>query len=296
MQGKFHSQYRQYSVRRTRIAVCIATSLSLIFGVALVLVLLPLRTAPKVPVSVEKSEATAYRAVKLFTVESEIGAGTALGSVRVRELQWPASEVSKDAVRNLSDLEGRYARITLVPGNPIRLSETTNERPLINPLGSLIPPGYRAIAIQIDDVIREENLIGPQSIVDVTLTYRESDRLKSKIIVENALVGSRNGDIEPYKESDLKTIKQSRTLTLVIKTEDALKISVAQQLGKIGLLLKSEAASRASPGVLETDEFKVLNGEGAEAPGKLACQRGTAVIDGRKVVIGCDDSLTALPK
>jgi Flp pilus assembly protein CpaB len=115
------------------------------------------------------------------------------------------------------------------------------------------------------------------------------------VIVQNARVLASGSDTTSINERlgpDKKAAASpARTVTLDVSTRDALRISTARQLGRLGLTMRAAEDNKVSP------ELEVSAGEvGGELPKKKTadrvitstCTRGHYRVNGREFQLNCD--------
>lgn len=140
---------------------------------------------------------------------------------------------------------GAVIRERVASGNPILSSM------IVKPgdrgfLAAVLSPGYRAISIGVTSVSGAAGLIYPGDHVDVLLTQlftqREqplSHRAASETIVRNLRVLAVNHELQETKVSRAVNPNAPRTVTLEVLPKQARMISVAADLGKLSLVLRS---------------------------------------------------------
>jgi Flp pilus assembly protein CpaB len=118
------------------------------------------------------------------------------------------------------------------PGFPINFENISN-RPLAEDFD--IPPGYRAISIAIDEVSSVSYKVRPNHRVDVLLSFTYQGQPAVIVLVETAKVLAVGlGD---QKASGVG----SKTATLLVSSENARKIELAKEYGKLSLVRAGES-------------------------------------------------------
>jgi len=132
-------------------------------------------------------------------------------------------------------------------------------------MASLVPPGYRAVAVKVDEYSSVGGFIKPGCRVDVAavMTVRSPEgrpETISKVILQNVLVGavgqSLTGDDKP--DANL-----SRSVTLLVKPEEVPILHLAASKGVIRLALRHYEDGSPSPVEPATDD-QLLGQEGSE--------------------------------
>ena len=167
----------------------------------------------------------------------DISEGRGIDRPAVAVAQWPVGTVPAGAFASIDSVVGRVTRIDVFKGEvivPGRLAP-----PGTGPgLAVKITPGKRAFAVRIDDVAGLNGQIQPNSRVDVlvTLPDQQKDQQQvAKVFMSNMRVLS-VGTIT-QTGSDNRPI-QAPTAALEVTPEEAERLMIAQQAGRIQLALR----------------------------------------------------------
>jgi pilus assembly protein CpaB len=141
------------------------------------------------------------------------------------------------AIDNIDLLKNRVLKRPLRAGDHVTLED------LISPtdgemMSIVLPNGYRAIGVRVNI---ESGASGfaclPLSRVDIVSTIRRADDKStySQIILENVLVLA--ADDKMRRDENGKPMP-SQVVTLALKPEDAMKVTLSRELGTLSLLLR----------------------------------------------------------
>lgn len=185
--------------------------------------------------------------------------------VEVREV--PASMVSDDAVREVSDIINKPAKVEILKDDIISTRKVLMDITMAGFTGD-IPPECRAISIAITDVTGVAGFAKPGDYVDVMLIAKGEEKMTGRIVLQDVLLlainktaeqkqkavgdGSsgdtkKTGDSADSKnQSDKKSadapkdgaISDLATATLAVLPEDALKLITEAQEGTLYLALR----------------------------------------------------------
>lgn len=185
--------------------------------------------------------------------------------VEVREV--PASMVSDDAVREVSDIVNKPAKVEILKDDIISTRKVLMDITMAGFTGD-IPPECRAISIAITDVTGVAGFAKPGDYVDVMLIAKGDEKMTGRIVLQDVLLlainknteqkqkaagdGSsgdtkKTGDSADSKDqSDKKgadaakdeAISDLATATLALLPEDALKLITEAQEGTLYLALR----------------------------------------------------------
>lgn len=191
----------------------------------------------------EQLSNVAFGTVVLIAPSAPVPKGAKLGQVPLREMHWPRNEVPEGAVRDIESIKDMFAKVGLPANQPV-LRSNLSPAPLVNGVAELIPPGHRAITIEVDSEAGVEGWATPGAHVDVLLTYREGESglNMTRVAVEDAVVLSFNGKTQKAQDSNdvsSSKVSASSTVTLAVTAEDSLKMPTARAMGRISLVLRN---------------------------------------------------------
>lgn len=213
--------------------------------------------------------------VILLTPASEVPEGSKLSGFTMKEIPWRRNEVPEGAVRRGDDISSMYAKVTLRPNEPV-LRANLSPTPLLGGLVDLLPPGHRAVTIEVDSTSGVEGWARPGVHVDVLVTYRdqEDSKTKTQIAIEDAVVLSYNGETKVTGRSEtVSRITKTGTVTLAVPVIAALKLQNAVAMGRVSLMLRSTGDLKSvGTQIVSTDDFKSGAGEPEQAKLDAASQ------------------------
>ena len=235
----------------------------------------------------------AVNMVTLYTVEREVEAGSRMADVKIKELYWPRNRVPDDAVRDVAEIQGMFAKTKLSQGMPLQRGAFSKD---MVRLSLPLTPGFRAVSIEVDETSSLEGHALPGTRVDVSLTYMVEKKLTTKVIVQNARVLSFGGDVTTLNERqgsgsvDRRVPTAGRTITLEVAPTDALQIQTARQLGRLGLMMRTTEDTET----LATDEFDSdkIGGPNKHGKDSKGCRKGQVKISGQEYIIDCDGNMS----
>ena len=250
-------------------------------------------------VSSEPQEEVTLGTVVLIAANSKIPKGTKITSANIREVHWPRDQVPEGAARTVEDVENMFATSSLPESQPILRSALSSTAPTMGIEHSL-PPGHRAVTINVTATTGVEGWATAGAHVDVLLTYidQKDGVSKTRVVVENAVVLSFGGNAKsPDREDNSRSGPASEisTATLAVPFQDSLKIQTAVAMGRITLALrgKDDVASPGSDGVFASNDFDGPR-RAPQIQQKKSAAKGYAKITGqdgeeKQFVLGPDD-------
>lgn len=142
-------------------------------------------------------------------------------------------------IKNLSVVNGMYAKGLIIEGNPLISENVTDVKPN-SQITAKIPPGYRAVSIRVDDTASVEGWARPGAKVDVQWITSNQGTKVTTVIVENAEVLSSNSNKPVQEGASGKTAIIPTTVTLLVPVKDATNINLASTSGRLNLMLRGD--------------------------------------------------------
>jgi Flp pilus assembly protein CpaB len=169
----------------------------------------------------------------------DININEPLDAENVQMAEWPKQQIPLGALSDLKELEGKYARVRLYPGEPILTAKIMG---VDDTAGSLkVPVGYRVVSVRVTSESSVSSLIEPGDRVDVIAVLRESRANPlptAKTILKAVRVFAVNAEMGRSLDRD-KTLDAARTVSLLLTPEQVEKLTMASDMGTIKLSLRS---------------------------------------------------------
>jgi len=172
----------------------------------------------------------------------DIPIGTRIIAEQLAITQLPRSAAPDGTFSKIDEnLVGRVAVTRIAAREPI-----TDGR--LAPLGSaaglssVIPEGYRAMNVRVDDVVGISGFIMPGTLVDVVVVIEPPDEGKqrervSKIVLQNIKVLANGANLDKPKSE--KEVERVKTVTLQVTPEQAEKLALASSEGRLQLVMRN---------------------------------------------------------
>jgi pilus assembly protein CpaB len=180
---------------------------------------------------------------EVVVAKTEIPLGQKITADQLAMLPIPNGSAPEGAFRKLDQVVGRVA-IT-----PIGVREPITNLKLApdgtgGGLSAVIPPGYRAMTVKVDDVVGVSGFIMPGSFVDVVAiivpVQTASSETKgpiSKIVLQNIKVLASGPKIDSPENQ--RQPSQVNAVTLQVTPEQAEKLVLAANEGKLQLVMRN---------------------------------------------------------
>jgi pilus assembly protein CpaB len=199
--------------------------------------------------AVKQAVAPKVETVDILVAKADIPTGNVISPQDVQWQAWPATTSTGNFIRKknrpdaIEKMSGLIVRAPFVTGEPIR------EAKLVDAKGSgymaaILPSGMRAISTQISPETGAGGFILPNDRVDVVLTRRDVEATKatgtetktSETILANVRVLAIDQTVQ---EKNGQKVVVGKTATLELSPGQVETLTLAQNLGKLSLALRS---------------------------------------------------------
>jgi len=181
----------------------------------------------------------------IFVALKDIGLGEILTAQDLKLEPWPKDKVPPGALSRIEDVEGRRTKTKIFAGEPILDKKLFGKGVAEQGPDALIPKGYRVVAVKVDQVSGTAGMILPGSRVDVLVHLvrnptRGIPETTTRVILQDLKVFAVNDRVtlEP-EEGEGHTSIKATTVSLLVTPEQAAKLALAAELGKLRLVLRS---------------------------------------------------------
>jgi pilus assembly protein CpaB len=197
-------------------------------------------------VSVSKylSSAQAYtkNLNKIAVAKVAIPLGSKIIPEQIMVVQFPKESTPDGAFDTPEKLAGRVAVVNIAAREPITEARLAPEGTAAG-LSAVIPEGYRAMTVKVDDAAGISGFIQPGTLVDVVVVIdpREGSGMQdpvSKIVLQNIKVLANGQNID--KPKDEREANSVKAVTLQVTPEQAEKLALASSEGKLQLVMRNQ--------------------------------------------------------
>jgi len=167
----------------------------------------------------------------------DIQPGAKLEGRDVRVVTLPQSAVPPGAFSATTKVLGRGAILPISKGEFILPSKLAALNAGAG-LPSLIPPGMRAVSVRVNDVVSVAGFVQPGTRVDVLATGNQGGNERETItVLENVAVIAVGGSL--LERLTAGETSSAPVITLLVSPDDAQKLALASQEGRIQLALRN---------------------------------------------------------
>jgi pilus assembly protein CpaB len=214
---------------------------------------------------------------KVAVAKVDIPLGTKIILEQVGEIEVPAGTTPDGTFESAQKLVGRVAVVNIAPREAITDAKLAPEG-TDGGLTAVIPEGYRAMTVKVDDAVGVSGFIQPGAVVDVVVVIdpRENGINQdpiSKVVLQNIKVLANGQNIDkPKNEREATTVK---AVTLQVTPEQAEKLALAANEGKLQLIMRN-STDQGDSQTTGINKRSLLSGERAAPipdPGSLKSEQ-----------------------
>jgi pilus assembly protein CpaB len=205
--------------------------------------------------------------VPIVVASSALAFGTPITSENVRVVEWPAKAKPEGAFGDFAALAADGRRVVISPfvrDEPIIASKVSAPNQQAS-LSTVIEQGKRAVTVAVDDVRGVAGFIFPGDFVDVVLTRTNSSagpQDVAEVILQHVKVLA----IDQTAGDRQERPTVAKAVTVEVDPQQALKILLAANIGKLSLILRQSAEVAMAPETKVTDRDLLGEPEPASAP------------------------------
>lgn len=217
---------------------------------------------------------------KVVVAKVDIPLGTKIEAEQLSTAQFPANAVPEGAFDSPEKLVGRVTTVGVAARETVTDFKLAPEGSQ-GGISAVIPAGYRAMTVKVDDVIGVAGFLTPGTMVDVLTVIdppgnNMSGNPISKIVLQNVKVLASGQNLDkPKDEREADTVK---AVTLQVTPDQAEKLALASTEGKLRLMLRN-MIDQDDEQTQGADKKSLLTGERAlpaPEPGALKSEQKAA--------------------
>jgi pilus assembly protein CpaB len=173
--------------------------------------------------------------------------GTRLNEKQLKVVDWPSRNPIEGAFSDPKKLVDRGVIVPIAKNEPITDGKIASLEAGAG-LPPVIPEGMRAISVKVNEVVGVAGFVLPGVLVDVLVTVRRTDandEPMTRTVVSKVEVLTAGTRLDQEKSKDGEPIRTS-VVTLAVLPEDAERIALASNEGKITLALRNPMDVKAT--------------------------------------------------
>ena len=213
---------------------------------------------------------------KVVVAKVEIPLGAKIEAEQLSTVEFPSNAIPDGTFESAEKVVGRVSVVNVAAREPVTDFKLAPEGSA-GGLSAVIPEGYRAMTVKVDDVIGVAGFLQPGTMVDVLTVIEPNSNSSgnpvSKIVLQNVKVLASGQNLDkPKDQREPDTVK---AVTLQVTPEQAEKLALASSEGKLRLMLRNQVDQNdeQTKGV---DKKSLLTGEHAQPapePGSLKSEQ-----------------------
>ena len=214
---------------------------------------------------------------KVAVAKVAIPIGSKIVAEQIMVVQFPKESTPDGAYDTAEKLAGRVAVVNIAAREPITEARLAPEGTAAG-LSAVIPEGYRAMTVKVDDAAGISGFIQPGTMVDVVVTIDPAEGATrqdpvSKIVLQNIKVLANGQNIDkPENEREANSVK---AVTLQVTPEQAEKLALASSEGRLQLVMRNQIdqGDEQTPGVNKRNLLTGDKAMPAPDPGSLKSEQ-----------------------
>ncbi|HEX8283012.1 MAG TPA: Flp pilus assembly protein CpaB [Pyrinomonadaceae bacterium] len=223
------------------------------------------------------AQASSRNMNNVVVAKVDIPIGTKVAAEQLSTVQFPSNAIPEGTFDNAEKLVGRVTVTNVAAREPVTDFKLAPEGSA-GGLSAVIPAGYRAMTVKVDDVIGVAGFLTPGTMVDVLTVIEQpgstvSGNPISKIVLQNVKVLASGQNLD--KPKDEREADAVKAVTLQVTPEQAEKLALASTEGKLRLVLRN-MIDQDDEQTTGADKKSLLTGERAmpaPEPGALKSEQ-----------------------
>jgi pilus assembly protein CpaB len=178
-------------------------------------------------------------ASRIVIARAEIPLGEKITADHLTSVQMPQEAIPEGAFASPDMVLGRVSATRILAREPLTVSRLAPEGAMAG-LSGLIPEGYRAVTVKVDDEAGIAGFLYPGTIVDVLAVIDpagNADQPISKIVLQNIKVLASGQDLDQRENG--REAESVKTVTLLVTPDQAEKLTLSSTEGRLRLALRN---------------------------------------------------------
>lgn len=179
----------------------------------------------------------------IYVTMTEVGMNDMILPAMIKLEPWPKDKIPAGAITKLEDLTNRRTRVRLFSGEPLLDAKLLPKGEQLGSVGVQIPKGFRVVSVRVDEVSSTGSMLLPGDRVDVVVHLPQNaapsiTQSMTRTFLKDVKVFAVNDTVDrEHGEGEGKIT--ARTVSLLVKPDQAQKVTLADQLGKIRLVMRN---------------------------------------------------------
>ena len=189
----------------------------------------------------ERSDESVIQITKVLVAATDLKTGMRLDKLTVKQVDWLTENLPEGAYSDVDNLLGEKAPIVIkkINKNEIILPYKLSPQGARGGLPPKITEDRRAITIKVSEISGVAGFVLPGTFVDVLLTSiigQKDKLLATRTLLQNVLVLG----VDQLSSEDEDDPQVVNAVTMEVTPREGKKLALAQEVGKLSLLLRNE--------------------------------------------------------
>ena len=225
--------------------------------------------SPEAPESFQRAEAQA--SVPAVVAARDMDVGSVITEEDVRVVDWPGGVLPVGYSSSPAEVVGRGVIVPIRENEPFLPHKLASEE-MGRGLAMMIPEGYRAISVPVNDVVAVAGWVRPGTRVDVLVTLNEvlnQQEPITQVVLQNVQVLGNDRSIQRDAQGEAVPVS---VVTVLVTPEQSERLAMAESDGRLQLALRNnmDIDTLETPGtrtsqLLRARPAPVFTGGGAPA-------------------------------
>jgi pilus assembly protein CpaB len=219
---------------RDRVGLLIA--LALVSGLVAAFLAFSFLRSPQAPEQFQRATQSTSPAV---VAARDLDVGTTLTPEDVRVIDWPGEVVPIGYAASIDEVVGRGVVVPIRMNEPM-LPEKLAGSDVGRGMTMLIPSGFRAVSVPVNDVVSVAGWVRPGTRVDVLVTLsglRNEQESVTQVVLQNVEVLGNDRSIQRDAQGEPQAIS---VITLLVTPEQSEQLAMASTDGRLQLALRNQ--------------------------------------------------------
>ena len=187
--------------------------------------------------------------VEIYVAVKDVDVNQKLTGDLVKLEKWPQNRVPDGAIFKIEEVENRFVRQRMYPGEPILAGKLNNS---IVGVDTEIPKGFRVFDLSVNERNGGSGYIKPGARVDVLGTFKVNNITESRVVMRNVRIFGING--VTVRDTDPGTNNRATTFQLLVHESQMDALNLATALGELRCTLRGTVENQTSTDGTDTGE------------------------------------------
>lgn len=187
--------------------------------------------------------------VEIYVAVKDVDVNQKLTTELIKLEKWPQNRVPDGAIFKLEDVENRFVRQRMYPGEPILSGKLNNT---IVGVDTEIPRGFRVFDLSVNERNGGSGYIKPGARVDVLGTFKVNNVTESRVVMRNVRIFGING--VTVRDTEPGTNSRATTFQLLVHESQMDALNLATALGELRCTLRGTVENQDTNDTTDTGE------------------------------------------